>query len=209
MKRHKLLTGIICLSLCALSAGCANQALPPAESSTGPEISSTNSIDVSSMDSSSSSAQTSNVEIKNKEIVLYAYNGPISSPADHKLLAELPKDTKEIKETVTVPVDEATPDGIMKLYVDKYLTAPVANGSMTFSYSKVTLSGDGIITIDFTKNGARYLSYGTMLESDTLYGIGKTMLMNVDGAKAVCYGIEGGNYSTEMSLDRNSPYLTK
>jgi len=68
---------------------------------------------------------------------------------------------------------------------------------------------DGPITIDFTKEGARYLSYGIPLETNVLYGIGKTMLMNVEGAKAVCYGIEGGNYSTERFLDRSTAYLTK
>ena len=147
-----------------------------------------------------------------KEVILYTYDGRGNLPdwgtGDHKLVKELPEDVKEIKEMVRVPSDEITPDKVMKLYVEKFLSSPVGDGTMSFSYSGMTMSKDGIITVDFTKEGARYLSYGSTLEMIHLYGIGKTMLLNIEGAKAVCYGIEGGDYQTERLLKRNVPYLT-
>jgi hypothetical protein len=208
MKKSNLVVGILCIFMGAFLVGCNNQ---PATSSTEPETVSEDisSEKISSENISSSVLQSSDAERNNKEIILYAYSGMAPTPTDHKLARQLPKDTKEIQETVKIPAEDATPDKIMKLYVDKYLTAPVANGSKTFSYASVTMNSEGIITIDFTKEGASYLSYGTMLESNTLYGIGKTMLMNVEGAKSVCYGIEGGDYQTEMVLKRSTPYLTK
>ncbi len=198
-----MLAGVLYISIGIFLAGCNNQT---AVSSTASEIVSEGGF---SENISSYDLQSSNSERNRKEVILYAYTGLVPAPADHKLIQELPKDTKEINETVGIPPDEVTPDKVMKLYTEKYLTAPVANGSKTFSYSSATMNGDGIITIDFTKEGASYLSYGTMLESSSLYGIGKTMLMNVEGAKAVSYGIEGGDYSTEMFLKRDTPYLTK
>ncbi|WP_312694818.1 hypothetical protein [Caproiciproducens sp.] len=158
---------------------------------------------------SESVLQASAPESDRKKVVLYSYQGLAPSPTDHKLTRQAPQDAREIQETVTIPSDGATPDGIMKLYTEKYLSEPVANGSMVFSYAGAVMDKNGVVTVDFTKAGARYLSYGSMLEMNSLYGIAKTMLMNVEGSTAVCYGIDGGDYSTESFLDRDTPYLTR
>lgn len=198
MKISKLFVGAFCLSIAIFFTGCNNQR---ASSSAGPEISS-GSTSLLVLQSSSSKSNS-------KEVILYTYKGMAPSPTEYTLTQQVPPDTQEVQETVRMSSDEATPEKIMKLYTEKYLSKPVGNGTMNFSYSSASMNRDGIIMIDFTKEGAKYLSYGSMLEHNTLYGIGKTMLMNVEGAKAVCYGIEGGNYSTEMFLNRSTPYLTK
>lgn len=199
MKKSKLLVGVLCISIGIFLTGCNNQTA----------VSSIRSESAPSESISLPDVQSSNPERNSKKVILYAYDGTGSSPTGHKLIQQMPQDVKEIQETVKIPSNEATPDKIMKLYTEKFLSEPVGNGTMNFSYSSATMSGDGTITIDFTKEGAHYLSYGITMETNILYGIGKTMLMNVEGAKAVFYGIEGGNYSTERFLDRSTPYLTK
>ena len=221
MKKNYLVSGVLCISIGVFLFGCKNQTAVP---STSPETVSENvssenvssgapSENGSSENVSSTILPSSDSEKNSKKIILYTYDGKGNPPdrgtGNHKLVKELPENVKEITETVSVPSDEVTPDKVMKLYVEKFLIAPVGNGTMSFSYSGATMSKDGIITVDFTKEGARYLSYGTTLEQINLYGIGKTMLINVEGAKAICYGIEGGNYQTEMVLKRDTPYLTK
>ncbi|MCY1713532.1 hypothetical protein [Caproiciproducens galactitolivorans] len=198
MKISKLFVGAFCLSIAIFFTGCNSQR---ASSSAGPEISS-GSASLLVLQSSSSKSNS-------KDVILYTYKGMAPSPTEYTLTQQVPPDAQEVQETVRMSSDEATPEKIMKLYTEKYLSKPVGNGTMNFSYSSASMNRDGIITIDFTKEGANYLSYGSMLELNSLYGIGKTMLMNVEGAKAVCYGIEGGNYSTEMFLNRSTPYLTK
>lgn len=203
MKKGKLLVGAFCLSISIFFTGCNSQ---PAISSSGSEISTGS---VSSENISSFVLQSSNSESNSKEVILYTYKGMAPSPTEYTLTQQVPPDAQEVQETVRMSSDEATPEKIMELYTKKYLSKSVGNGTMSFSYSSASMSRDGTITIDFTKEGAKYLSYGSMLEFNSLYGIGKTMLMNVEGAKALCYGIEGGNYSSERFLDRSTPYLTK
>ncbi len=203
MNKSKLLVSAFCLTVSIFFTGCNSQ---PTISSAESEMSSGS---VSSENISSSVSRASNPESNRKEVILYTYKGDAPSPTEYTLNQQVPPDAQEVQETVIMPSDEATPEKIMKRYTEKYLSKPVGNGTMSFSYSSASMSKDGIITIDFTKEGANYLSYGSMLEFNSLYGIGKTMLMNVKGAKALCYGIEGGNYSTEMFLNRNTPYMTK
>lgn len=201
MKKDKLLVGVLFLFICVLFVGCSGQKLVSSMSSA------INSEGVPSEIISSSILQSSKAEPSGREIVLFTYNGLAPSPtAEHKP-AKLPQDTKEIQETVRIFPDEVTPDTVMKLYAEKYLSTPVGNRSMNFSYSSASMNGNGIVTIDFTKDGARYLSYGSMLEMNSLYGIAKTMLTNIEGAKSVCYGIEGADYATEMFLERDVPFL--
>ncbi len=197
MKKSKFIVVALCLFVYTFAAGCNSQQVT---SSAGSQI---NPDRVSSRASTESSL-TSN----SSEVTLFTYDGLAPTPTDHKITEQMPQGTKEIKETVKTS-DAVTPDKIMKLYMEKYLSESVVSGGSSFSYSNATMSKTGIITIDFTKEGARYLSSGSMLEINSLYGIGKSMLMNVEGAESVCYGIEGNNYSTEISLDRNTPYLLK